>query len=84
MEEAFAICEQRPELFPLSALLNSILLFYLLTLRSHFPWRGLNPTVRMNRFHPVGLFGPLPPWSPSPPGLRPGEKGGGQGVGYRG
>jgi hypothetical protein len=38
-----------------------------LTLRSHLPWQGLNPTVRMIRFHPVGLFGPLTPLVPPLP-----------------
>jgi hypothetical protein len=45
-----------------------------LTLRRYLPWRGLNPTVRRIRFHPVGLFGPLTP-CPLSPGLAAGERG---------
>jgi hypothetical protein len=58
-----------------------------LTLRSYLPWRGLNPTVRMICFHPVGLFEPLTPLvplSPWPAAWGEGARGWDEGVGAQG
>jgi hypothetical protein len=41
--------------------------FFVTHVTPYLPWRGLNPTVRMLRVHPVGLFGPLTPLVPLSP-----------------